>query len=91
MSACERRVYPPDVVKYVKAQLKRVPRSPDASVGALPESMELTERMKEDKGLRDGLVSCEIIFLLWNIGCRVDSQVAHTIKFSPITANQTGS
>ena len=88
MSVCERRVYPPDVVKYVKAQLKQVPDSPEAANGNLPESMRLTDRMKEDKGLRDALVSSDSrecpVLLHWYIR---QEDNAHS-TFLPITANQ---
>eukprot|EP00977_Amphora_coffeiformis_P011010 scaffold2632_cov158-Amphora_coffeaeformis.AAC.2 len=59
MSACARQVYPPDVIQYVKAQLKKVPDSSEAVNGNLPESMRLTDRMREENGLRDALVSSE--------------------------------
>lgn len=66
MATCERRVYPPDVVKYVKDQLKRVPatRSVQTEIEAsddhaheLPLSMQLTKEMKHNTSLRNALVS----------------------------------
>lgn len=63
MSVCERKVYPPDVVKYVKDQLKQIDSTDQqlASKNELPESMQVTEHMKEESAsLRDALVSVSL-------------------------------
>ena len=90
MSACARQVYPPDVIQYVKSQLKQVADSPDAANEDLPESMRLTNRMKEETGLRDALVSFDgIIFYVCMTtrlcgGGMVDHAAYPNVNFFPL-------
>lgn len=72
MSVCEGKVYPPDVVKYVKDQLIQMKAGDendfvdDSLCKQLPESMQLTDRMEKDEGLRDALVSAVHVARVWN-------------------------